>query len=77
MGYEFIDESRLTILAYDLSIADLKERKQKAIEFKTLKIAEQKLRLGQNMIKRAIRDKTRVYSDTFKTEFALRIKPTK
>ena len=75
--YEFIDESRVTILAYDMSIKDLEERRKKVIEFKTLKIAEQKLRCGQNVIKRALRDRGRVFSDSYNKEFALRIKPKK
>ena len=55
MGYEFIDESRVTILAYDLSIEDIEERKAKAIEFKTFKLAQQKLIIGHNVIKNAIK----------------------
>lgn len=77
MGYEFIDESRVTILAYDLSIEDLEERRKKAVEFKTLKLAQQKLIIGQNVIKNAIRQKKRVYSKELDKEFALRIKPIK
>ena len=77
MGYEFIDESRVTILAYDLSIEDIQERRAKAIEFKTLKLAQQKLIIGQNVIKNAIRQKKRVYSKELDKEFALKIKPKK
>ena len=39
MGYEFINDSRLTILAYDLSIKDIKTRRDSVVEFKILKIA--------------------------------------
>ena len=41
MAYAFIDEQRVSILAYDVTIADLAERRKKAIEFKTLKLADQ------------------------------------
>ncbi len=75
--YEFIDESRVTILAYDLSIDNIEERRKKALEFKTLKLAEQKLRCGQNVIKRALKNRGRVFSDSYQKEFALRIKPKK
>lgn len=77
MAYTFIDEQRVSILAYDTTIADITERRKKAIEFKTLKIAEQKLGVGQNTIKTALRNKGRVYSTLFDKEFALRIKPLK
>jgi|TARA_B110000503_G_scaffold139130_1_gene226814 hypothetical protein len=77
MGYEFINDSRLTILAYDLSIKDIKTRRASVVEFKTLKIAQQKLLIGQNIIKNAIVKKTRVYSEALGKEYALRIKPLK
>jgi hypothetical protein len=77
MGYDFIDDSALPILAYDLSIKDIKKRKENAIEFKTLKIAQQKLLIGQHIIKNALVKKTRVYSESLGKEFALRIKPKK
>ena len=31
MGYEFIDHSRITVIAYDMTIPDLATRKLKAI----------------------------------------------
>lgn len=77
MAYAFIDEQRVSILAYDITIADLMERRKKAIEFKTLKLAEQKLGVGQHIIKTALKNKGRVYSTLFNKEFALRIKPIK
>lgn len=76
MAYAFIDEQRVAILAYDVSIPDLKMRREKAIQFKTLKIAEQKLGVGQNTIKTALRNRGRVFSTLLNKEFALRIKPT-
>jgi hypothetical protein len=75
MGYDFIDDSALPILAYDLSIKDIKKRRENVLEFKTLKIAQQKLLIGQHIIKNALVKKTRVYSESLGKEFALRIKP--
>ena len=77
MAYAFIDEQRVSILAYDVTIADLTERRKKAIEFKTLKLAEQELGVGQHILKTALKKKGRVYSTLFQKEFAVRIKPIK
>jgi hypothetical protein len=76
-NYVFIDDQRIPILAYDVSITDLELRKSKVIEFKTLKIAEQKLGVGQNVLKLAIKKKGRVFSTLYQKEFAIRFKPTK
>lgn len=77
MGYEFIDHSRVTVIAYDMTITDLETRKQKAIEFKTLKLAEQKLGVGQHVLKTAIKNRGRVFSKLYEKEFAIRIKSIK
>lgn len=74
-NYVFIDDQRVPILAYDVAIEDIAERKKKAMEFKTLKIAEQKLGVGQNVLKAAIRKKGRVFSTLYQREFAVRFKP--
>jgi hypothetical protein len=76
-NYVFIDDQRIPILAYDVSITDLELRKSKVIEFKTLKIAEQKLGVGQNVLKLAIKKKGRVFSTLYQKEFAIRFKPSK
>ena len=73
----FIYDQRVPILAYDVTIEDVNERRKKAIEFKTLKIAEQKLGVGQNMLKSALRKKGRVFSTLYQKEFAVRFKPQK
>lgn len=77
MAYAFIDEQRVSILAYDITIADIVERRKKAIEFKTLKLAEQKLGVGQHILKTALKNKGRVFSTLYQKEFAVRIKPIK
>lgn len=74
-NYVFIDEQRVPILAYDVTIEDIAERRKKAMEFKTLKIAEQKLGVGQNVLKNALRKKSRVFSTLYDKEFAIRFKP--
>ena len=76
-NYVFIDDQRIPILAYDVSIADLELRKSKVRDFKTLKIAEQKLGVGQNVLKLAIKKKGRVFSTLYQKEFAIRFKPSK
>jgi predicted transglutaminase-like protease len=73
-NYIFIDDQRVPIIAYDVTIADLSARRKNAIEFKTLKIAEQKLGVGQNVLKNAIRKKGRVFSTLYQKEFAIRFK---
>lgn len=77
MAYAFIDEQRVSILAYDVTIADLVERRKKAIEFKTLKLAEQKLGVGQHVLKSALKSRGRVFSTLYQKEFAVRLKPIK
>ncbi len=73
--YVFIDDQRVPILAYDVTIVDISDRRKNAMEFKTLKIAEQKLGVGQNVLKNAIRKKGRVFSTLYQKEFAVRFKP--
>lgn len=74
-GHSFIIESAVNVLAYDVSIDDLELRKKNVLEFKTLKLAEQKLGIGQNVLKRALSTKTRVYSPLMNKEYAIRLKP--
>lgn len=76
-GHSFILDSAVNILAYDVSIVDLESRKKSVLEFKTLKLAEQKLGVGQNVLKRALTTKTRVYSPLMEKEYAIRLKPKK
>jgi hypothetical protein len=73
-NYIFIDDQRVPVLAYDVTIADINDRRKNAMEFKTLKIAEQKLGVGQNVLKNAIRKKGRVFSTLYQKEFAIRFK---
>lgn len=75
MANAFIDEQRVSILAYDVTISNMEERRKKALVFKTLKLAEQKLGVGQHVLKTALKNKGRVYSTLMKREFALRLKP--
>jgi hypothetical protein len=72
MGYEFITESRVGIVAYDVSIKDLDERIKNAYKFNTMKLAEQRLGVGYNVIKNAAQKKLRVYSPFLEKELAIR-----
>lgn len=74
MDYDFIDEQRVSILAYDMTIEDIVLRRKKVKEFKTLKLAEQKLGVGQNVLKNAIRKRGRIFSTLYQKEFAVRLK---
>lgn len=74
-GHSFILDSAVNVLAYDVSINDLELRKKTVLEFKTLKLAEQKLGVGQNVLKRALTTRNRVYSPLMQKEYAIRLKP--
>ncbi len=74
MGYEFIEDSRIAIVAYDVSIKDLDDRKKKAMVFSTMKLATQKLNVGANALKRAADKRQRIFSPAFNKEFAIRYK---
>ena len=72
MGYEFIEESRIGVVAYDVSIKDVDKRKEMSLKYKTLKLAEQRLGIGHNVIKNAAQKRLRVYSPILKKELAIR-----
>lgn len=76
-GHSFILDSAVNVLAYDVSIKDLELRKKAVLEFKTLKLAEQKLGVGQNVLKRALTTRARVYSPLMDKQYAIRLKPKK
>lgn len=72
MGYEFIEEQRVGIIAFDVSIKDIEERKKKAIKYKTMKMAQQRLGVGGNVIKNAADKRLRIYSPNLDKELAIR-----
>jgi hypothetical protein len=72
MGYEFIEDSRVAVMVYDVSISDINERKEKAVKYATLKLAEQKLGIGYNAIKNAANKRIRIYSPHLDREVAIR-----
>ena len=74
---QWIDDAALGVLAYDVSIKNIEERKKKVLVFKTLKLAEQKLGVGQHLLKNAMKRRGRVFSELYQKEFAVRIKPGK
>ena len=76
MGYEFIEDSRIGVVAYDVSIKDINKRKEMSLKYKTLKLAEQRLGIGYSVIKNAAQKRLRVYSPILNKEVAIRyIKP--
>lgn len=76
-GYSFIVDSGINVIAYDVSIEDIDERKKQATLFKTLKLAEQKLGVGQNVLKTALKNRGRVFSPLMQKEYAIRFNPCK
>jgi hypothetical protein len=60
------------VALYDTSISDLKERREKRIEFNTAKKACAKLGISDNILKRVIANKERIYIENYKKEFAIR-----
>lgn len=72
MGYEFISDSRVGVVAYDVSITDIEERKEKAYKFSTLKLASQRLGVGHNALKHAASKRSRIFSPLLNKELAIR-----
>lgn len=72
MGYEFIEDSRVSVIVYDVSISDIEERKKKAVKYSTLKLAEQRLGIGYTAIKNAATKRNRIYSPLLEKEVAIR-----
>lgn len=72
MGYEFIEDSRVSVIVYDVSISDIEERKKKAVKYSTLKLAEQRLGIGYTAIKNAATKRNRIYSPLLDKEVAIR-----
>lgn len=72
MGYEFIEESRIGVTAYDVSIKDIEERKKKALVFGTMKLATQRLNVHFTVLKRAADGRKRIFSPAYQKEFAIR-----
>lgn len=72
MGYEFIEDSRVGVIVYDVSIKNIEERKDKAIKYRTLKLAEQKLGIGYTAIKNAAAKRSRIYAPFLDKEIAIR-----
>jgi hypothetical protein len=60
------------VALYDTSITDLKERKDKRIEFDTAKKACAKLGISDNVLRRVIANREKIYIENYKKEFAIR-----
>ena len=72
MGYEFITESRVSVVVYDVEIEDIDERRKNAIEFSTLKLACQRLGINWKPLKKSIEDRGRIYSPFLDKTIAVR-----
>lgn len=72
MGYDFIIDSRVGIVAYDVSIEDIEERKEKALVYPTIKFAHQRLGVHYNVVKLAAEKRKRIYSPFLQKELAIR-----
>jgi hypothetical protein len=77
MGYEFIIESRVPIVVYDVSFDDLNERVKKAVVYDTIKLASQRLCVDSELLKKAASNRARIFSPAFNKEFAVRFSKPK
>lgn len=76
-AFDLITGDRVPVVVYDVSIEDIKERREKVISYDTIKQASQALGLSYNVIKSSITSRKRVYSPMLKKDVAVRLKPKK
>jgi hypothetical protein len=67
-----MDNHLFRVALYDTSIKDLKERKEKRIEFDSVKKASAKLGLTENIIKRLCKNKEKVFLKALNGTYAVR-----
>jgi hypothetical protein len=65
-------ENNFGIALYDMSIQDVKERRQKRIEYDSVKKASAKLGISENVLKRASANKDRLFLKALDGEYAIR-----
>jgi hypothetical protein len=63
---------KFAIALYDMSIQDVKERREKRIEFETVKRASAKLGISENILRRASANKDRLFLKALNGEYAIR-----
>ena len=65
-------ENFFRIAVYDMTISDIKKRKEKRIEYDSTKKASAKLKLSENIIKRVAKNKEKIYVEELKKIVAIR-----
>jgi len=60
------------IALYDMTIQDVKERREKRIEFESVKKASAKLGISENILRRASANKDRLFVKELNREYAIR-----
>jgi len=60
------------IALYDMSIADVKKRREKRIEFESVKKASAKLGISENILRRASANRDRLFLKALDGEYAIR-----
>lgn len=63
---------KFAIAIYDMSIEDVKERREKRIEFESVKKASAKLGISENILRRASANKDRLFIKALNGEYAIR-----
>lgn len=63
---------KFAIALYDMSIEDVKERREKRIEFESVKKASAKLGISENILRRASANKDRLFLKALNKEYAIR-----
>lgn len=63
---------KFAIALYDMSIDDVKERREKRIEFESVKKAAAKLGISENILRRASANKDRLFLKSLDGEYAIR-----
>jgi len=67
-----MEKNNFSIALYDMSIADVKKRREKRIEYESVKKASAKLGVSENVLKRASANKDRLYIKALDGEYAIR-----
>lgn len=73
-GYDFIIEDRVPVVIYDVSIADIEERKKLAKTYDTMKKTCQVLQVTHKALQLAIKKRTRIFSPALQKQVAVRYK---
>lgn len=67
-----MDKNNFSIALYDMSIEDVKERRENRIVYESVKKASAKLGVSENVLKRASANKERLFLKALNGEYAIR-----